>query len=198
MILLYGGVIFMHFISREALNLKQQIAEMGKLRNLVFCALMVAMYIVVSFFDIPITQSIEIRLGFIIIAAAGLLSGPLMGLSVGALGDVVKMLITGGKGSSFFFGFTITYALMGFLFGLVFYKCKVTVGRAIAASICEFGISIFLNTLNLSILYGSPYKAMFISRLPKSSIMLIVNVVLLFITMRALQTVFTRSHLITE
>ena len=121
-----------------------------------------------------------------------------MGLSVGALGDVVKMLITGGKGSSFFFGFTITYAIMGFLFGLVFYKSKVTIGRAIAASVCEFAISIFLNTLNLSILYGSPYNAMFWSRLPKSSIMSFVNVVLLFTTMKALQAAFTRSHLITE
>lgn len=194
----YGGVFIMHFISKEALNLKNQIINISKLRNLVFCALMVAMYIVVSFFDIPITQSIEIRLGFIIIAAASMLGGPIMGLSVGALGDVVKMIITGGKGSSFFFGFTITYALMGFLFGLVFYKSKVTIPRAIAASICEFAISIFLNTWNLSILYGSPYKALFLSRLPKSATMLVINVFLLFITMRALQSAFRQNHITVE
>lgn len=188
----------MLFISKEALNPKKQIANMSKLRNLVFCALMVAMYIVVSFFDIPITQSIEIRLGFIIIAAASMLGGPIMGLSVGALGDVVKMLITGGKGSSFFFGFTITYALMGFLFGIVFYKCKVTIPRAIAASICEFAISIFLNTYNLSILYGTPYNALFLSRLPKSSIMLVINAFLLFIIMRALQVAFHHNNIAVE
>ncbi|WP_310604391.1 folate family ECF transporter S component [Anaerosporobacter sp.] len=188
----------MHFISKEALNLKKQITNFSKLRNLVFCALMVAMYIIVSFFDISITQTIEIRLGFIIIAAAGMLGGPIMGLSVGALGDVVKMLITGGKGSSFFFGFTVTYALMGFLFGLVFYKSKVTIARAIAASVCEFAISIFFNTWNLSILFGSPYKALFFSRLPKSATMLVVNAFLLFIIMRALQTAFRQNQIAIE
>ncbi|WP_455714585.1 folate family ECF transporter S component [Anaerosporobacter sp.] len=188
----------MHFISKEALNLKKQITNLSQLRNLIFCALMIAMFIVVSFFDIPITKSIEIRLGFIIIAAASMLGGPIMGLSVGALGDVVKMIIIGGKGSSFFFGFTITYALMGFLFGLVFYKSRITIPRAIAASICEFVISIFLNTYNLSILYGSPYKAEFISRLPKSAIMLVINVFLLFITMRALQAAFKHNHITVE
>lgn len=189
----------MQIINKQAFNFKQQIANMSKLSNLIFMALMVAMYIIVSYFDISITQAIEIRLGFIIIATAGMLGGPLMGLCVGSLGDVVKMLVTGGKGSAFFFGFTISYALMGFLFGLVLYRCKVTVGRAIAASICEFLISIFINTYNLTILYGNPYKALFISRLPKSSIMLVINSVLLFVILKALQTAFTRSHIaITE
>ncbi|HEX3078724.1 MAG TPA: folate family ECF transporter S component [Lachnospiraceae bacterium] len=188
----------MQIISKEALNLKQQMKNLGNVRGLALCGLLTAMYIVMSYFNIVITDTMQIRLGFLVIAAAALYGGPMMGLTVGTLGDILSMILTGGKGSSYFFGFTVSYALMGFLFGLVFHKSKVSIPRAIAGGLVEFIISIFLNTYWLSTMFGIPYISNFLTRLPKSAIMFGINTVLLFVIMNAFHVAIKRAHIITD
>lgn len=187
-------------INKKALDFKGQIKNLSSTQSLVLCAFFVAIYVALSYFDIRLTSDIQLRPGYLAFAAAGLYGGPLMGALVGALGDVVKMLITAGKGEVFFFGFTLSYALMGFFFGIFLHGGPINVIRGVASALVEFLVSVFLNTYWLLIMYygGQDYIALLITRLPKCLIMLVISSILLTIIMKALYTAFNRAGLLPE
>lgn len=160
-----------------------------------YTGIMVALFIILSYFNISITAIIEIRLGYFALTIAGMLGGPLMGFTVGALGDLLKMLIVPGAGS-FFPGFTICYALMGFFYGLIFFKKNITVIRAMLGALVEFLVSLFGITTCLSILYGMPWKATFISRIPKCVVMFFVSTALVFLVIKTLSTALSKARLL--
>lgn len=160
-----------------------------------YTGIMVALFIILSYFNISITAIIEIRLGYFALAIAGMLGGPLMGFTAGALGDILKMLIVPGN-ASFFPGFTICYALMGFFYGLIFFKRNITVVRAMLGAMVEFIVSLFGITTCLSILYGMPWKATFISRIPKCIAMFFVSTVLVFLVIKTLSVALSKARLL--
>ena len=93
-------------ISKEALDLKYQLQELCKVQNLCICGFFIALYVVLSFFNIPISSIVEIRIGFLAFIAAGMMGGPVMGFTVGFLGDMLNCFVT---------GFSLSYALVGAL-----------------------------------------------------------------------------------
>ena len=91
--------------------------------ELVFLALMVALNVVLGLFSIQIMPEIRISVvGFVPVALAGMVSGPVYGLLVGALGDIVNFLLINYKYGPLFPGYTLTAALSGLWYGLVLYK----------------------------------------------------------------------------
>ena len=107
-----------------------------------------------------------------------------MGMTVGIAGDIVSFFAT-PQNSSFFPGFTLSYAILGFLFGLVLYRSRITPLRAFMASFVEFLIANSLNTLWLHFMFGMEWKYLFTIRLMKNSVSLIVNAILLFVFLKA-------------
>ena len=161
-------------------------------RDIALAGLFAALYITLSFFNIRLSPLIEIRFPFLVLAAAGMYGGPLFGVAVAVAGDIVSTLITGG---AFFFGFTFSYSLMACLFGLLYHRQQLSVPRAVAGAAVEWCISLTLHTLWLSLMYGTPYRALFITRLAKCSVMFFINAVLLHLVLHAFRRIFTALHL---
>lgn len=184
-------------INKKAIDFKSQLKNLSSLRSMVLCAFFISLYVILYFGNIKITNDIQFRPGYLAIAAAGMYGGPIMGALTGAVGDVLSMLVTGGQGEVFFFGFTASYTLMGFLFGLVLYGGAITIFRTIAAALAEFLVSIFLNTYWLMIMSynGKNYLPLLITRIPKCLIMLVISSVVLTIIMKALHNAFRRARL---
>lgn len=89
-----------------------------KTRNFVLCALLVALQIVfvrILSFD---AGSVRISFGFIPVAVAGMILGPLGGGAVGAIADFMGMLLF-SKGTVYFFPLTISEFLYGAGFGFM-------------------------------------------------------------------------------
>ena len=188
----------MQLISKKAMDMKSLGKKVKSLDFIVFTGFFLALYVVLYLCNIVITPMIQFRLSFLAIAVAGLYGGPIMGLIVGVCGDLLAFFSTGGQGATYFVGFTLSYALIGLLFGFLFYGSKINVTRAIIGAMIEFLVSIFLNTYWLSILYGTSYTPLFITRLPKSLIMIVISSILLFILLRALQSILKRASLLHE
>lgn len=186
----------MHFFSKEAFNFKEQVRNLGKIQNIAVCGLFIALYVVLSYLNIKITDSIEIRFAFMVLAIAGFYGGPVMGLTVGVASDLLSMLMTAGKGSPFFFGFTFDYALIGFLFGIILYKAKITVPRIIAAEFAHYLVAVTLHTYWLHVMYGSPLSVIGISRLIKCSIMFPIEVIILYIIMKAFSQIAVHAGIL--
>lgn len=154
---------------------------MSKLKNvkvLTAAGMLLAIAVILSFFKIPITDVFEIRFANIPVAVAGMLFGPGVGGVIGALSDLLGYVVR--PTGPYFPGFTISSALSGIIFGLILGRGKTTLTRIIVAcALYTVVVAVFLNTLWLSLLYGTPFWGLLVVRLPKELVMLAVHVLLL-------------------
>ncbi len=119
----------------------------------------------------------QMNFGFLPVAAAGYLLGPLGGLVVGALGDVLGTLLFGT--GAYFPGFTVSAAMVGFLYGWMLHpdtqkwlvravpkRNYELLLRALLASLLAAAVYILLNSYWLTFIVGKGYWALLIGRLP--------------------------------
>lgn len=118
----------------------------------------------------------QLNFGFLPIAVAAYLLGPVGALLVAVMGDVLGTLLFQ---SGYFFGFTVSEAVVGLIYGLLMYPQSLKIMdrvvskpslslavRAIAASVLSSLAYMFLNPLWLSMIGTKTYWVLFFSRLP--------------------------------
>ena len=161
---------------------------MQKLKNvrvLTVSAFLVAIATVLGFFKVHITELIEIRFQYLPIAVGGAMFGPAVGGVIGMLADVLGYLVK--PTGAFFPGFTISSILSGIIYGLFFYKKRITVPRIIAAELTETIVcSLVINSINLSILYGNAFSVVVATRLLKVLIMFPIDTIILTVVLKAI------------
>ncbi len=168
------------FFKSELDKLGMSFREFSNLRSLTAASMMLALFVVLSLVNIPLSIVNEIRLTFIPLAVVGMLFGPAVGFAVGALGDILGFLVhpTG----AYFPGFTLSTALTGMIYGFAFYKRRYTVvsnavRSFVSTFIICFGIELVVQTYWLHLLYGMPYAATFWARVVKTVIMFCIKLV---------------------
>ena len=139
------------------------------------------MVILTQFFSIYIPffgiNGNRIGFGHIPLLLAGFLLGPLAGAATGAIGDIIGGIIfpTGG---AYFPGFTLSAIVVGLIPGLT----KKIAGKRVlkpwmviaTVVITEIISSVFLNSLWISMMAGTPFLASFTARAPFSAIKAVV------------------------
>ncbi len=173
-------------ISKEALDFKGQLANLRKVQNLCLCGFFIALYVVLSFCNIAISNTLEIRIGFLAFIGGSMAGGPVMGFAVGLLGDMLNCLV---RGFPYFPGFSFSYALVGFLCGLILYKARVNKIRAVGCAFVEYLVSITLTSTWLYLMYGTPVQVLFTSRLIKCTLNFFVNIVIIYVFLEAFQRI---------
>lgn len=119
----------------------------------------------------------QMNLGFLPIAAAGYLLGPVGAVIVAGLGDVLGTLIFGT--GAYFPGFTVTAVLVGLIYGWLMYPGNQKwLTRTVKSRYIEIGVRaffaaslaavayIFLNSFWLTFLVPKGYWVLLIGRLP--------------------------------
>ena len=138
-------------------------------RTLTTLAMLTALEIVLSRFLSLNAWNIKIGFNFVPVVAAAILYGPIGAGLVAALGDFLGALLF--PIGTYFPGFTLTAFLMGLCYGLFLYK-KQSFPRILAAvALHQLVLSLLLNTLWISVLYGSPFWPLLLSRLPQCAIL---------------------------
>lgn len=133
---------------------KEATMEIKKTKTLTGAALATAFTVVVDFFRIVFTQTMEITFGFLGIVVAGMLYGPIVGGLVGGMADVIGYVLR--PTGAFFIGFTLNNIIAGVIYGLFLYKKQPTFKRLAAALLTENIIVILILTpIWLNIMYGS-------------------------------------------
>ena len=145
---------------------------------LVMLAMLTALEIVLERFCSFQAWNLRVGFSFTALALAGMLFGPAAAGGVGAAGDLIGMLLF--PNGTFFPGFTLTAVLKGLVYGFFLHRSQ-KAGRIIGAVlVVELILSQCLQTLWLSILYGSPYEAIFVTRLTQTAVMIPVQLLVLF------------------
>ena len=170
---------------------RRSFQEFRKLHTVTGTALLLAISIIIDQFSLQLSPSLKIGFGFIVTGICGMLYGPVTGGILGGVGDIVKFIIK--PTGSFFPGFTLNAILGGILYGLFFYKNKVTVARCILCkTIANVFINILLNTVWLSILYGKAFSVLVVPRITKNLIALPIEIILLFLLLTSIKKVLQK------
>lgn len=144
-------------------------------RMLAHVGLLVALEIVLTRFLSINTLSVRIGFGFLPMALAGMLYGPLWGTVTGGLSDFLGAILF--PMGPYFPGFTLTAMLMGACFGCFLHR-GASLGRTLAAvAINRIPLSLGLNTLWISVLYGKAFWALVPGRLFQEIVLIPVQIV---------------------
>ena len=116
-------------------SLKNSFFELKKLQSLTIIAMLLALRVVLGLFanaTLPMFgNQIKFGASFLPIAVTGAMFGPVPGLLVGALGDVLSFIIA--PTGTYIPGFTLSGALTGLIYGIFLYKNQITVPRVVLA-----------------------------------------------------------------
>lgn len=153
-------------------------------KKLAILGLLVAMNIILSRFLSIQAWNIKIGFTFITIVVAAVLYGPVESAVVGGVGDFLGAILF--PSGAYFPGFTLTAILTGVVYGCFFRK-KMTLPRIFGAvAIVQFVLGMLLNSLWISILYGSPYAALLPVRATQAVLLFIVQSIVIVALREAL------------
>ena len=163
-----------------------------KIKKLVILSLLIAMEVILSRFLSISAWNIKLGFAFVPLAVAAMLHGPLAGGIVGASADLIGAILF--PSGAFFPGFTATAFLRGVVLGLCLYKGQSAHRIAMAVGINQVIFSLIINTLWISILYGSPYVPLLGTRVLQSILMIVVQFVVISAMAKLMKPVFTKMQ----
>jgi ECF transporter S component (folate family) len=153
-------------------------------KHLTAMALLIALEIILSRFLSLSAWNTKIGFSFVPVVIAAILLGPIYAGIVGALADFVGALLF--PIGAYFPGFTLTAFLTGMVYGLFLYKRQSLPRILGAVAVNQFILSLLLNTLWISVLYGSPFGPLLVTRLVQSAILTVVQIVVIELIVKAL------------
>ena len=157
-------------------------------KSLTVIAMLTAMEIVLNRFFSINAWNIKIGFSFVPVVAAAILYGPQDAGTVGALGDFIGAILF--PIGAYFPGFTLTAFLTGLVFGFFLHKRQKVLFTVAAVGINQFILSLFLNTLWISALYGSPYMPLLGTRIFQTLLLFVVQVAVIRGIIRIPQQMF--------
>lgn len=130
-------------------------------KSLVLLGLMIALNVVLGRLSIQFTPEVRISVfGFIPIALAGYLMGPVYGALTGAAGDILNYLLFTHAFGAYFPGYTVTALLSGLWYGVVLHEKKMTLLRAIVCIVPVIVLGeMLLNSVWVYIMYNKTFWA---------------------------------------
>lgn len=175
--------------------------ELKKISNIVLVAILIALMMVVKLITLPSGfGNLGLSFGYLFFSIACLLYGPLTGLIMGFVSDIVGFYLFPG-GFSFNPLYTLNAMLAGFTYGIFFYKTKISFTKCLYARII---VNLAINVVLGSFWAGIDYKYnfdqimnyMFIISLPKNLVYLIPQSILLFVCLKSLMPAFKALNLV--
>ncbi|MBE6769171.1 MAG: folate family ECF transporter S component [Ruminococcaceae bacterium] len=149
------------------------------LKNITATAMLLALEIILSRFLSYSVWNSKIGFGFVAVALCGLLFGPVYALILGGLADFLGAVLF--PIGPYFFGFTLTAMLTGLCFGIFLYKKANALKILLCVFINQFILGLVVNSFWIHLLYGTPFSAVLIFRIPQSAILLAVQFVTILV-----------------
>ena len=165
--------------------LKENARSLKNVRVIVGVALFFALNVILNLFG-SIQITIQLKIGFASIATAAscLLYGPIPNLVLAPLLDLVNYMVK--PVGAYYPIFMISTMASACIFSAYFYNCeRITWVRVILCRITyDVVVSLFLNTLFTSMLWGTPFLVIASPKLIKNLISLPFQVVILYLVMK--------------
>lgn len=173
-------------------------------KKIVTIAMLFSLMMVCKLFSLPSGFSnLGISLTYLFFSLICLIYGPSAGLMIGFFSDVLGHFLFNKYGAPFYFGYTIQAMLTGFVYGLCFYKTRITFTRCFIARVI---VNLLLNVIWGSICFGDlmgyDYETTkmyaLIIALPKNLIYLVPQSMVLYIFLKFVSPILYRNKLINK
>lgn len=172
-----------------------------KVKDLCIIAILFAMMMMSKAIKLPSGfTSMGITATYLFFATICWLYGPIVGLFIGFFSDVLGFFLF-PNGFGFYFPYTLNAMLSGFIYGIFFYKKRITFSSIFFARVL---INLFINVIlgsiwwmninNLTIEQARVY--LLFTSLPKNLVYLFPQSVVLYIVFKALGRVFMASNIL--
>lgn len=164
----------------------------GYLVRVVVVGILIALQVIVSRFLSIQTPFLKIGFGFLPMAVAAILYGPVYAGVAWGLSDFIGATLF--PFGPYFFGFTASAILNGVIFGVFIYKNHTKVWRIAAAiAISSAIVSLGLDTVWLTTLYATPFEIVIGERLLRCAVMVPVEFILIFLAGNRFSSFFYRN-----
>ncbi len=183
-------------------------------KTMVSLSVLVALQIILTRFCSINAWNVRIGFGFTALVIAAVLHGPAAAALVGGLGDLIGSLAF--PSGTYFPGFTLTQVLMGLSFGRALYhrlsgaeptslpfsgaagflrtrlsSLPLPARLTLSVLFNQLILSLLLNTFWISVLYGSDFRGLLLSRAMQAAVTAPIQLIVVF----ALETVLRRRDL---
>ena len=153
---------------------------MSNTQKVLYMAMLVAIDVVLSRFLAVNTPILRASFNFIPIAVAAILFGPVWAAAGAAAADIIGATLF--PVVPYFYGFTVSAALTGLIYGIFLYKRKVSWRTLIApVLLVTLGVNVGLGTLWLHMTMGKAFLAMLPTRLAKNLLMIPIQIVVVML-----------------
>ena len=182
---------------------KKSAQAFSMVKNLTYISILFALMIVCKLITLPSGfGNLGISFTYLIFSVVSLIYGPICGIVIGFFSDILGYFLFQSQ-EVFFFGYTISAMLTGFIYGISFYKTKITFAKCLTARIfVNFIVNVIMGTLWWSIIYKLSYEGamsyLFAIALPKNIIYLLPQSIVLFIVIKALGKPLSSFGLVDE
>ena len=153
-------------------------------KTLTLMSLLTAVEIVLSRFLSISAWNTKIGFAFIPVVIAAVLLGPVQAGIVAALADFLGAILF--PIGTYFPGFTVTAFFMGLVYGLFLHKRQTILRIVMAVAVHQMLLSLLLNTLWISVLYGTQYWPLLLTRLPQCMILTAVQLIVIPLILKGL------------
>ncbi|MDO4545658.1 MAG: folate family ECF transporter S component [Bacillota bacterium] len=157
-------------------------------KMLVTAGILIALNIILSRFLSINAWNLKIGFTFISVFIAAYFFGPALGAIVAGLGDFLGAILF--PIGAYFPGFTFTAVLTGLLYGILLHKKQTPLRVVVAVAADQLILSLLLNTLWISILYGSPFIPLLATRVIQCLVMIPVE----FLTISVITKVLVHTR----
>ena len=161
-------------------------SQLKNVRMLTLAGIITAASIVLESFPIYLLgTSLKIYFSFLVISLGCYVYGPAVGILVGFANDTLGFLIS-SFGEPYFPGYLITAMLSGLIYGTLLYRQRITVLRLVVVRlVINYGSNVLLGSVWKAMLYGKGYLYYLTSGAIKNTLMLPVEVFLMWAVLNA-------------
>lgn len=171
-------------------------------KKIVTLAMLFGLMMVCKMFSLPSGFSnLGLSLTYLFFSLICLIYGPIAGFTIGFFSDILGYFLFDRSGLTFYFGYTLQAMMAGFIYGLAFYKSRITFFRCFVARLI---VNLFLNVIYGSLCFGDVMGYDFetiktyalIMELPKNLIYLVPQSILLFMFLKFVSPILYRYKFI--
>ena len=166
-------------------------------RYLSIMGFLIALRFVLEHFRIPVSENLNIMFTYVPAALEAMIIGPGAGIITAAVSDLLSGFLAGY--GPFFPGYMVSKIVSALIYGLFFYRTKVSLKKiAFAKAINNYLVNVCLGSLWNSILYGKAFVVYASASLVKNTILLPVEVTVLYLLFKALIPYLSRRGIIKD
>ncbi|MBQ4333559.1 MAG: folate family ECF transporter S component [Clostridia bacterium] len=184
---------------------KEAAANLKSIRMLALAAMIVALRAICKMLEIPLAPGLNINVAALFNSVGAMVYGPVVGVVGAMVSDPLGYLLH--PDGPYFLPFMLSDMSSSFIFGLFFWRRRLTVGRAMTA---KFAVNMVSNVVLTSLImkwyylvfYGvekaQAYNLINLTRIVKNLVMFPVEAILIAVVLGALSPALYRLRLLPE